>query len=69
MINRTKTWEYGAEVVSRTTWFLFDSLDEHKATETHTLLLELKSNDPESHSLALNTKNGTSKMRMWCGGV
>ncbi len=61
----SKTCECGVEIVSRTTWGFLNSLDIHKETEKHRLMLELKDKDPESHSLALNKK--TEQVKCKCG--
>ena len=64
-MSKTKTCECGVEIVSRINFGFLDTLDKHKETEKHALLLELKNNDPESHSLALNKK--TEQVKCDCG--
>ena len=48
-MSQTKTCECGVEILSRPKWGFLDSLAVHRETEKHTLMLELKNNDPESH--------------------
>ena len=64
-MSKTKTCECGVEILSRTNFGFLDSLDKHKETEKHTLLLELKINDPESWILTLNMK--TEQVKCDCG--
>ena len=64
-MSQTKTCECGVEIVSRTKFAFLDSLDKHKETEKHKLMLDLKNNDPESHVLALNKK--TEQVKFDCG--
>ena len=64
-MSKTKTCECGVEILSRSNFGFLDSLAIHQETEKHKLLLELKSNDPESHSLALNRK--TEQVKCDCG--
>ncbi len=59
------TCECGVCIVARTKFDFLSSLDVHKETEKHKLLLELKRSDPESHALALNPK--TEKVKCPCG--
>ncbi len=64
-MSKTKTCECGVDIVSSIGFYGVDTLDKHKATEKHTLLLELKNNDPESRLLALNKK--TEQVKCDCG--
>ena len=64
MCDRT-TCECGMSIVARTKFGFLDSLDIHKETEKHKNLLELKTSDPESWSLALDPK--TEKAKCPCG--
>ena len=64
-MSQTKTCKCGVEIESRTTWSFLDTLDEHKETEKHSNLLELKARDVESWKLALDTK--TEKVKCPCG--
>ena len=62
---QTKTCECGVEILSRINFGFWDTLDRHRETEKHKLMLELKSSDPESHRLALDPK--TEKVKCGCG--
>ncbi len=62
-VNRSKTCECGISVLMNKNYF--DALENHKRTEKHRLMLELKESDPESHKLAQNKK--TDKVRCKCG--
>ena len=64
-MSKTKTCECGVEIVAKTTWGWLGTLDIHKKTEKHALLLELKNDDPENHRLALNKK--TEQVKCDCG--
>ncbi len=64
-MSKTKTCECGVEIVSRIGFYGVGTVDKHRETEKHTLMLELKTNDPESHSLALNKK--TDQVKCDCG--
>ena len=68
-MSQTKTGECGVEIVSKSTSGCLDTLDKHKETEKHKLLLELKSERSRKPSPSLEQKDGTSQMRLWCEGV
>ena len=59
------TCECGMCLVDRTNFGFLKSLDIHKDTEKHKLMLQLKRADPESNALALNPK--TEKVHCLCG--
>ena len=60
-----KTCECGMSIVSRTKFGFLDSLDQHRETEKHNNLLELKARDLDSWKLALDKK--TEKDKCPCG--
>ena len=62
-----KNCECGVQIVSRIGFYGVGTLEKHKETEKHKLLLELKSNDPESHRLAVDPK--TEKVKCDCGAM
>ena len=64
-MDRRDYCDCGVSVIYHPKWGFFTSLDEHKETEKHKLMLELKSADPESHALALNPS--TEKVKCSCG--
>ena len=64
MVNKRMTCECGTSILMNSI-SLTNAMNNHKMTEKHKLLLELKESDPESHKLALNEK--TAKVRCKCG--
>ena len=63
LVSRRTTCECGASIMINK--HKFAGLEDHKNTEKHRLMLELKESDPESHKLAVHEK--TAKVRCKCG--
>jgi hypothetical protein len=66
MFDTRYTCECGFSVKKREDLFgFFNSLDKHKLTEKHQLMMSLLEADPESHALALDPK--TESIKCECG--